>query len=189
MSQTETRELAYDGRADFEREEVKLGIKHSQRHFRSTVLRDPYSIEPAIIPRLFGPCALLRLLRTETFSPHHRVGRPLASPAASSLFLHSWLFPAQNRQARSVSSSGLKSHWLDQADRSRSNACLDPPLPYPKRSPKLRLQPAAAGFLPRITLKSVADWVKRHRRLIQLGFLALAVINTYFASIVWPQSH
>jgi hypothetical protein len=62
-------------------------------------------------------------------------------------------------------------------------------LPYRKRSLKLGLQPPAGGFLPRITLKSVAWWVKHHRRLVQFGFLALAVINTYFAYIVWPQSH
>jgi hypothetical protein len=38
-------------------------------------------------------------------------------------------------------------------------------------------------------LKSVAEWIERHRRVVRIVFLLLATLNTYFASIVWPDSH
>jgi hypothetical protein len=58
-----------------------------------------------------------------------------------------------------------------------------------KKSRKSAFWPSATGHLPEIMLKSVAEWVEHHPRLVQSGFFLLAVINTYFSYIVWPQSH
>jgi len=35
----------------------------------------------------------------------------------------------------------------------------------------------------------VAEWVEHHRRLVQLTFLLLGIINGYLGYVTWPQSH
>jgi hypothetical protein len=51
------------------------------------------------------------------------------------------------------------------------------------------MRSSPAGHLTETTLKSVAEWMGHHPRLVQSGFLLLAVINTYFSYMVWSQSH
>jgi len=62
-------------------------------------------------------------------------------------------------------------------------------LHYPKKSRKPGVWSSAPYHLPKITLTSVAEWVEHHRRLVQLTFLLLGIINGYLGYVTWPQSH